>query len=107
MEFEEMTKRALVIRNLYEQFEKKKFGRVWTDEEIALGFIGDVGDLMKLIQAQNQIRSIPNYREKLKHELADCLWSIIILANLYDVNLETAFIETMRELELSLQSIGI
>ena len=70
-------------------------------------FVGDIGDLMKLIQAQNKIRFIPNYQEKLKHDLADCLWSIIILANLYDVNLETAFIETMRELELRLYSTGI
>ncbi|MHA2270458.1 MAG: MazG nucleotide pyrophosphohydrolase domain-containing protein [Candidatus Hodarchaeales archaeon] len=102
IEFKEMIKRAQAIRDQYAAFEKKKYGRTWTDEEIALGLVGDIGDLMKLIQAQNKIRDIPDYTEKLKHELADCLWSLIVLANLYEINLEEAFIRTMRELELYL-----
>lgn len=32
------------------------------------------------------------------HELADCLWSVMVLADAYDVDLEDAFLRTMRDL---------
>ncbi len=60
MELVEIQKRALEIRELYKEFEKKKHGRSWTNEEFALGLVGDVGDLMKLVQAKNGIRTIDN-----------------------------------------------
>jgi NTP pyrophosphatase (non-canonical NTP hydrolase) len=31
-------------------------------------------------------------------ELADCLWSVMVLADAYDVDLESAFVRTMGEL---------
>ncbi len=99
MEFQTLTKRAAEIRKLYEAFEQKQYGRAWTDEELALGFVGDVGDLVKLVQAKNGIRNIPNVDEKLAYELADCLWSVIVLAEAYGVDLESAFLQTMDELE--------
>jgi NTP pyrophosphatase (non-canonical NTP hydrolase) len=36
----------------------------------------------------------------LAHELADCLWSIIVIADEAGVDLEKAFFETMKEIEL-------
>ena len=45
MEFKNLAKRAAEIRTLYQELECSKYGRSWTDEEIALGFVGDVGDL--------------------------------------------------------------
>lgn len=87
------------IRALYTEFEKQKFGKPWTSEEIALGFVGDVGDLVKLIMAANGYRDIPDSKKKLEHELADCLWSLIVLANMHGINLEKAFLETMQDLE--------
>ncbi|MFF8422565.1 MazG nucleotide pyrophosphohydrolase domain-containing protein [Streptomyces sp. NPDC015680] len=38
----------------------------------------------------------------LEHELADCLWSVLILARRFDVDLETAFRRTMTELEAAI-----
>jgi NTP pyrophosphatase (non-canonical NTP hydrolase) len=99
MEFKAIVKHALEIRKQYEIKEKQLHGSAWTNEEIALGFVGDVGDLAKLIVAQNGKRDIPNSREKLEHELADCLWSIIVLAQIHGVDLESSFIKTMKELE--------
>jgi NTP pyrophosphatase (non-canonical NTP hydrolase) len=37
------------------------------------------------------------------HELSDCLWSIIVLAEKYDIDLEAAFIKTMNELDNRLE----
>jgi NTP pyrophosphatase (non-canonical NTP hydrolase) len=99
MEFKDLIERALEIRQQYAQLEQQMYGRAWTAEEIALGFVGDVGDLAKLIMAASGVRHIPDARQKLAHELADCLWSVIVLADALDVDLEQAFFETMDELE--------
>ena len=104
MEFGQLVKRAMEIRRQYEAKEKQLYGSAWTNEEIALGFVGDVGDLAKLVVAQNGKRNISDSQEKLAHELADCLWSVIVLAELHNVNLETAFIKTMDELEAHLSN---
>lgn len=77
----------------------EKYGRSWTREELALGFVGDVGDLAKLLLAEAEVREIPDAKEKLGHELADCLWSIIVLADEYGIDLEEAFLKTMAHLE--------
>jgi NTP pyrophosphatase (non-canonical NTP hydrolase) len=99
MEFNLMTERAMEIRQLYSQYEQQTFGRSWTREEVALGFVGDVGDLAKLIQAANGVRNIPDVNKKLAHELSDCLWSVIVVANLHGIDLEQAFMSTMDDLE--------
>ena len=99
MDFQKMVDRALMIRKIYEGKEKRLYGSAWTSEEIALGFVGDVGDLAKLVIAENGKRNITNSKEKLEHELADCLWSIIVLSNLHSVDLERSFMEAMDRLE--------
>ncbi|MBI5824508.1 MAG: nucleotide pyrophosphohydrolase [Chloroflexi bacterium] len=99
MEFQAIIERALNIRKQYEKKEEYLYGASWTNEEITLGFIGDVGDLAKLIIAENGKRNIPNSREKLEHELSDCLWSIIVLANAHKIDLEKSFSKTMDEIE--------
>jgi NTP pyrophosphatase (non-canonical NTP hydrolase) len=39
----------------------------------------------------------------LGHELSDCLWSVIALADRLGINLETAFTQTMNVLDQALQ----
>lgn len=63
------------------------------------GFVGDVGDLTKLIMAKEGLREVENVDEKLTHELSDCLWSILVFADKYNVNLEDSFMKTMAEVE--------
>lgn len=99
MEFQDLIRRAMTIRQQYAALEKATYGRAWANEEIALGFVGDAGDLAKPILAHNGVRHIPDTREKLAHELADCLWSIIVLSQMCGVDLESAFMQTMGELE--------
>jgi NTP pyrophosphatase (non-canonical NTP hydrolase) len=99
MEFQKLIERAIEIRKQYEAMEKQLYGSAWTSEEIALGFVGDVGDLTKLIVAVNGKRNILNSKAKLEHELADCLWSVIVLAHQHGIDLEASFANTMNELE--------
>jgi NTP pyrophosphatase (non-canonical NTP hydrolase) len=103
MEFLQMIDRALTVRKCYEEKEKQFYGSPWTTEEVMLGFLGDVGDLAKLVLAENGKRNIPDSKEKLEHELADCLWSIIVLSKYHNINLETSFLKTMDELESTLR----
>lgn len=98
MELSELEGSALQLNALYEKLEMKKYGRVWTTEELTLGFVGDVGDLAKLIQANAGIRNIDDCRKKLGHELSDCLWSIMVLASKCDIDLEAEFVKNTREL---------
>lgn len=100
----EVLQRAVDIRERYEQMEIKKYGRRWSREELALGLAGDVGTLMKLVIASEGVRDIPETEAKLAHELSDCLWSIIVLAHEYDIDLEAAFFKTMDQLEARIQS---
>lgn len=104
MLFQEIQDRALEIRKMYKVLEERRYGKSWTPEQLAEGFVGDVGDLMKLVLAKSGVRDIENVDEKLAHELADCLWSIINLANEYNVDLEKAFLKTMNGLEEKIQS---
>ena len=99
MEFQKIIDRAMHVRVQYEAREKQQYGSAWTNEEVMLGFVGDVGDLAKLIMAENGRRKIANSKEKLEHELSDCLWSLIVLSRLHNIDLENSFLRTMDELE--------
>lgn len=104
MEFQALVQRAVDVRRQYTEFEERKYGRAWTREEIVQGFIGDVGDLVKLTMACSGIRDIPDAEQKMAHELADCLWSVLVLSEMYGVDLEQVFIQTMNELERHIAS---
>ena len=63
------------------------------------GFVGDVGDLSKIIMAKHGLREMDNVDDKLAHELSDCLWSILVLADKFNVDLVSQFMATMDSLE--------
>lgn len=98
MDFHDLENAALRLNALYEALETKRWGRVWTTGELALGFMGDVGDLAKLIQAHAGVRDIDDCKAKLGHELSDCLWSIMVLANKCGIDLQAEFVRNTEEL---------
>lgn len=98
MKFSEIQKRALEVQKKYNDYNESENVR-WTAREYTEGLIGDVGDLMKLIQAKSGIRKIEDVDVKLKHEIADCLWSIIVIADQLNLDLESLFIDEMDKLE--------
>lgn len=58
------------------------------------------------MQGKAGVRATDDLDAKLAHELADCLWAILTLADLYTVDLETAFTATMEELHHWLDRAG-
>lgn len=98
MEFREMQAQARAVRAQYAQMEEARYGRQWNHEELMLGFLGDVGDLAELVQGKAGVRPREDLDEAIAHELADCLWSVLSLADSYDVDLEVAFVSTMTTL---------
>jgi NTP pyrophosphatase (non-canonical NTP hydrolase) len=102
MDIENLRRRAMRVHDRYDELNLAKRGRAWTREEFMLGFMGDVGDLAKLVMAAEGARDVPGGRAALEHELADCLWSVLILAQKYNVDIEAVFVRTMDELEKSI-----
>lgn len=102
MELAQLSARAMQIREGFARSEQRRVGRTWTREEIAQGFVVDVGDLTKLVMAKAGARRVAgDVDAQLAHELSDCLWSVLVLAQLYGVDLEKEFLRTMDELERS------
>lgn len=95
----ELSARARRIRQLYDEQAVRRGGRPWTAAEFAQGFAGDVGDLMKLTMAKQGLRPAADVDRRLAHELSDCLWSVLVLAEAHGIDLETSFLRTMDELE--------
>ena len=99
-----LARRAVKIKDLYDELNQAKRGRTWTNEEFMLGFVGDVGDLAKLVMAQEGAREMPGGREALSHELADCFWSVLILADAYNIDVAAEFEKTMNDLSSSIRA---
>jgi NTP pyrophosphatase (non-canonical NTP hydrolase) len=102
MDIKELQERAMQIREKFGQYEEAQTGKRWTRQDVMLGFVGDVGDLAKLLMAMEGKRHIPDKEAKVAHELADCLWSVLVLAQMYEIDIEAAFKQTMDELEVIL-----
>ncbi|MBI2552669.1 nucleotide pyrophosphohydrolase [Candidatus Uhrbacteria bacterium] len=101
MEFHEIIKRARAIKKAYAKLNYREGNKVWGASEYTQGLVGDVGDLMKLIMAKKGLRfsAEEDVSAALKHELADCLWSVLIIADELGINLEKEFVATMNKLE--------
>jgi hypothetical protein len=102
MEFQKLIHRALALRRQYEAKETELYGSPYTSEEIAQGFAGDANNTVKLVQAAQGKREIANDRDMLAAVLAHSLWSVIVLADLHKIDLETSFFEAMDRLETHL-----
>jgi NTP pyrophosphatase (non-canonical NTP hydrolase) len=99
MELQKLINRAMDLRGQYEKKEIELYGTPATDEDLAQGFLGDVNNLIKLILAERGKRTIAHSKEKLESQLAHCLWSVIVLAKMHNIDLEQSFMETMDRLE--------
>ncbi len=99
MNFEELSKRAVEIRNKYDKLNHTKRGVIWNEQQLMAGFVGDIGDLSKTIMAKHGLREMDQVDTKLAHELSDCLWSVLVLAKKYNIDLASEFMKTMDELD--------
>lgn len=99
MELNKITARAIEVRKELDLYNAAKHGSPWTKVQIMQGLVGDIGDLMKLIMVKEGARTIDDVDKKLAHELADCLWCILVLANKFNIDIEQAFLNTMDTIE--------
>lgn len=100
---QEMTDRARRVRELFAEADAAEGRERWTTEQIMLGLVGDVGDLAKLVLGKSGVRPRADLGGALSHELADCLWSLLVIADEYGVDLEAAFAQLSDDLESSLE----
>lgn len=91
---EELTKLATDLRNKFEEYETRACNRPWTNVELAAAFNADVGKLTKLIMIKEGLLKDADFsNQQLEHELADCLWCILVFAKKYNIDLEQAMLE--------------
>ncbi|HSX06873.1 MAG TPA: nucleotide pyrophosphohydrolase [Candidatus Saccharimonadia bacterium] len=94
-DLKDLMEQAEVIRLKYQELNAKHGKAAWGIRDYAMGFMGDMGQLQKLIMAKENLRDMPDVDAKLAHELADCLWSVLVIANYYGLDLESEFVATM------------
>jgi NTP pyrophosphatase (non-canonical NTP hydrolase) len=99
MDLQKLINRAMDLRTQYDKKERQLYGSPSTDEEIAQGFLGDVNNLVKLVMATHGKGQVAHSKEKLGPQLSHCLWSVIVLAKMYNIDVEQSFMETMDKLE--------
>ena len=104
MNLDELQKRAIEIRDKYDNLNQQQRGVTWNEQQLMAGFVGDVGDLSKIIMAKHGLRAMEDVDQKLAHELSDCLWSILVLASKYNIDLTKEFQKTMTELDERIDS---
>jgi len=105
MNINEAVEAAVVVREKYRELENLAYGREWSINDLAVGLMGDVGDLAQLIGAQQGIRPAPeNLRDALGHELSDILWSVFVLSDEFGIDMDKAFGHTMAMLEERVES---
>ncbi len=99
MKFDDLVKRADEIRAKYDRLNELKNGGAWNQQARMAGFVADVGELSEIIMAKHGLRDMADIDTKLSHELSDCLWSVLVLARGYGIDLETEFMKAMDELD--------
>ena len=103
MNLTELTACANKLFSQYQQESIRNGKTPWSAEDLMKGFVVDVGDLMRLVMAQEGKRSETDVQTRLAHELADCLWSVLLLAKSYGIDLEK---ELLHMVESRMHSIS-
>lgn len=104
MTYEELLAIAVRVQEKYNKLNVRDSGSAWDGDRLMAGFVGDVGDLSKIIMAKSGHRAMDDVDERLSHELSDCLWSILVLANYYGVDLRAQFVKSMDDLEARVEA---
>jgi NTP pyrophosphatase (non-canonical NTP hydrolase) len=99
IEFKTLVPKAKEIKAAYAELNKRKGEKNWGVAQYAQELVGDIGDLMKLVMAKEGFRTDNDVDEKLAHELADCLWASMILADELGIDLEAECLNTMEEIQ--------
>jgi NTP pyrophosphatase (non-canonical NTP hydrolase) len=90
--FDEFQQMARESRALYRVLEQRRYGKEWTVADLFTGMVGDVGDLAQLLGAHAGVRPGPDdLHDQIGHELADILWSVLVIADELGIDVGQAF----------------
>jgi NTP pyrophosphatase (non-canonical NTP hydrolase) len=104
MELSESLNRVKKIKQAYNVLNRVEGYKTWGTTEYLQAFMGDVGDLAKLVLAERgYVFSQKDVDTKLARELADCLWSVLVLADELGVDLNKELDKTLSRLEEKIQ----
>lgn len=59
----------------------------------------DFGELVEQIMAKEKLRDGEDIDKKIEHELADCLWAILMLAKHLNIDLEKAYRQMVKDVK--------
>ncbi len=93
MDIEEMQQRAVEVRARFAVFEEASYEQAWSTQDVVMGLMTDVGDLsaiMYRLEGRRPLRD-GDPKEELAHELSDCLWVLLVLADRYGVEMGASF----------------
>lgn len=102
MDFGKFVTKAKEVKEKYSALDKRRWGAT----EYTQGLTVDVGNLMKLVMAKGVLRKMEDVDQKLAHELSDCLWSILMIADELEINLEDEFMRQMDKLKEKIDNEG-
>lgn len=71
MNYQELLDAAVRVREKSDKLNARDHRNAWDGDRIMAGFVGDVGDLNKIIMAKSGYRAMDDIDEKLRHELSD------------------------------------
>lgn len=99
MELSELRKLGDVIDEAYIKSGKQKGYSERTPLVYAGFLMTDFGELVEQIMAKERYRDGKDIDKKIEHELADCLWAILMIAKHLNIDLETAYKQMIRDVK--------
>ncbi len=101
MDIDDMTRRAVEVRAKFSVYERDTYGQEWSTEDLVMGLMTDVGDLSAIVHRLEGRRPLRDAdpRDELAHELSDCLWVLLVLADRYQIEVGQSFEHTMSGIE--------
>lgn len=76
-------------------------------EHACMDLMSELGELSKEIaESSNYGRGMPKPRSEIREEMGDVFWSLINLANVYKIDLETELRNSIRKMEQRMKKTG-
>ncbi len=99
MELSELTELGNIIDQEYIRSGQEKGYNSRTPLIYAGFLMTDFGELVEQIMAKEKFRDGQDVDKKIEHELADCLWAILMIAKHLNVDLETAYKQMVKDVQ--------
>jgi|GEM_PF-1641067 len=99
MELSKLVEAGNIIDDAYIRSGKaKKYGK--RTPLVYAGFLmTDFGELVEQIMAKEKFRDGKDIDKKIEHELADCLWAILMIAKHLDIDLEKSYLQMIKDVQ--------